>query len=131
MIVIGVDEGAALIGWASVVNEMTSASSTSTTSPSASCWASVVSTRRKVANQPPRNKAVRASQPKIETRARRARTASSSLTMGKIALRASRAERRATRIAMTVAPLLIAARISKMVGKDVILRSLLRNFNYP
>jgi hypothetical protein len=55
---------------------------------------------------------------KIETRARRARLLSSSLTIGKIAVRASRAERRATSPAITVAPILIAAKIKRMVDKS-------------
>jgi hypothetical protein len=73
---------------------------------------------RRVANHPPKNRAVTDSQMKIEIRARWARTVSSSLTIGKIALCASRLERKATRIAITVAPILKAAKISKMVGKD-------------
>jgi hypothetical protein len=44
----------------------------------------------KVANHPPKNKAVMATHMKIESRARRARWVSSSLTIGKIALLASR-----------------------------------------
>jgi hypothetical protein len=45
---------------------------------------------RRVANHPPTNSAVTAIQTKIDRRARRARSVSSSLTMGKIALLASR-----------------------------------------
>jgi hypothetical protein len=74
--------------------------------------------RGKVASQPPRKRAVVALNKKVAIRARRARMVSSSRTMGKIALRASRAERMAMRIAMTVAPTLTAAKTSKMVGKE-------------
>jgi hypothetical protein len=74
--------------------------------------------RGKVASQPPKKRAVVALNKKVAMRARRARMVSSSRTMGKIALRASRAERMAMRIAITVAPTLMAAKISKMVGKE-------------
>jgi hypothetical protein len=88
-------------GWASEMSEALSAGA-----------------KRRAASQPPKNKAVMDSQIKIEIRARRARSVSSSLTMGKIALCASRLERKATRTAITVAPMLKAARISRMVGKE-------------
>jgi hypothetical protein len=39
--------------------------------------------------------------------------------MGKMALTASRWERKAIRAAMTVAPILMAARINRIVGKEV------------
>ncbi len=79
--------------------------------------------KRRLASQPPISKAVMASQINIEILARRARLASSSLTIGKIALWASRLERKATIAAMMVAPTLSAARMSKMVGKAGILET--------
>lgn len=77
--------------------------------------------RRSVANHPPKNRAVMATHTKIDKRARRALTLSSSLTIGKIALRASCCERKAIRAAITAAPVLSAARINKIVGKDAML----------
>jgi hypothetical protein len=88
--------------------------------PSAIREARLEGINRRLASQPPNSKAVTASQTKIEIRARRARLASSSLRIGKMALWASRLERKATRAAITVAPMLRAARIRRMVGKGSI-----------
>jgi hypothetical protein len=83
--------------------------------------AEVESPCRKVANQPPKNRAVMAIQTKIDNLARWARRVSSSLTMGKMALLASRWERSATMTAMIVAPKLKAAKIKSIVGRESIL----------
>jgi hypothetical protein len=77
--------------------------------------------RRSVASQPPKNKAVKALKRNVAIRARWARAVSSSLTMGKMALRASRAERKDMSAAITVAPMLIPAKISRIVGKETTL----------
>ena len=76
--------------------------------------------KRSEANHPPKNNAVTAAHTKTERRARRARTASSSLIIGNIAVRDSRSERNAIIIAIIVAPTLSAARINKIVGKGTV-----------
>lgn len=78
-------------------------------------WA-LKSTNHSVANHPPRNRAVKADMIKAATRARRDRAVSSSLMMGNRVLRASRPERRETTAAITITPMLTAARINRIVG---------------